>query len=116
MTTARGPAGDSTALKEMLEETGLTEHDLNGAVEHVGGYAFDESRPGERFHNSEWRDVYIGRVKADSLARIHFPDGEVAGIVLVPVKDGEKLLEQRTIPLANALTESLPRCLSWRVE
>jgi 8-oxo-dGTP pyrophosphatase MutT (NUDIX family) len=116
MTTKCSGLAEQTAFSEMLEETGLTPSDLQGDMEYVGGYPFDESRPKDNFYNSEWRDVYIGRVKDDSFRKIHFPDGEVAGMVLVPMKDAQQLLEQRKVPLASALTKSLPKCLERWVQ
>jgi hypothetical protein len=38
------------------------------------------------------------------------PDGEVAGIVVVPVTDADKFLAQGIVPMASALKSSLPRC------
>ena len=102
---ASGPA------EEMLEELNLRESDLEGPLQRVGGYSFDESRPEERFFNSEWRDVYLARLAADSIGRIRFPDGEVAGVVLIPLDGARRLLEQKKVPMASALRESLPKCL-----
>lgn len=113
MTTEDPGSVEHTAFAEMLQETGLTSSDLERTLEHVGGYPFDESRPDENFYNSEWRDVYIGRVKQDSFGKIRFPDGEVAAMVLVPVRDGRQLLKQHTIPMASALLKSLPKCLEY---
>ena len=102
-----------TALAEMLQETNLTIDDLEGSTLHlIVGYPFDEEpRPAENFYNSEWRDVYVGYMKHDGLERIKFPDGEVAGIMLLPLKDAQQLLQQHILPMASALTHSLPVCL-----
>jgi hypothetical protein len=109
--TATDSSAEEAALSERVQETGLKIQDLEGSLEYVGGYSFDEERPGEYFFNSEWRDVYIAYVKQDSLSSIRFPDGEVAGIVLVPLKDAGKFLAQQIVPMASALTNSLPKCL-----
>lgn len=111
MTTGRSDSAQNTAFAEMLEETGLRPEDLEGPLESVGGYSFDESRPNENFHNSEWRDVYIGRVRKDRFGKIRFPDGEVAAVVVVPLGETRRLLAQEIVPMASALTESLPKCL-----
>lgn len=107
-TTEKQP--EDAALSEMPQETNLAIDDLEGRTLHaVGGYAFDEDpRPAENFYNSEWRDVYVGYVKHDSFKKIKFPDGEVAGIMLLPAKDAERLLKQKIFPMAGALRKSLP--------
>lgn len=111
MTAEASSSAEATAFEEMLQETGLTAEDLGGPLENVGGYAYDESRPADRFHNSEWRDVYVGRVKPDCFGKIRFPDGEVAAVVLVPLEHATDLLAQGVVPMASALTKSLPKCL-----
>ena len=111
MTSCGSSAAEDTAFSEMLEETGLTSEDLEEPLKPVGGYPFDECRPKENFHNSEWRDVYIGRLSADAIGKVRFPDGEVAGVVLVPISDAGSLLEQEKVPMASALRKSLPKCL-----
>jgi len=112
--TATDKEAENAALAEMLQETNLTIDDLEGhRLYPVGGYPFDEDpRPAENFYNSEWRDVYVGYVKPDRLERVKFPDGEVAGVMLVPLKEAKQLLQQQILPMASALTESLPVCLS----
>jgi len=111
MSTKGSDSAEQTAFAEMLEETGLTPEDLQGDLERVGGYPFDESRPEDNFYNSEWRDVYVGRVKDDRFGKIHFPDGEVAAMVLIALTEALSLLEQDRVPMASALTQSLPLCL-----
>jgi 8-oxo-dGTP pyrophosphatase MutT (NUDIX family) len=78
-------AAGRAALDEMFEELNLELSDLETDLQFIGGYAFDECRPDELFFNWEWRDLYIGRLNVESITRIGFTDGEVAGIVLVPV-------------------------------
>ncbi len=111
--TATDKEAEDAALAEMLQETNLTIDDIEKRTLHpVGGYSFDEDpRPVENFYNSEWRDVYVGYVKHDRLERIKFPDGEVAGVMLVPLKDARQLLQQQILPMASALTQSLPVCI-----
>ena len=112
MSTKGSDFDEQAAFAEMLEETGLTPEDLQGDLERVGGYPFDESRPEDNFYNSEWRDVYVGLVKDDRFGKIHFPDGEVAAMVLVALAKAHLLLKQDRVPMASALTHSLPRCLN----
>ena len=102
-----------TALLEMAQEVNLTAVDLiDRKIHFIDGYSYDEEpRPNDSFFNSEWRVVYIAYVNDDGFKKIKFPDGEIAGIVLLPLKDVHKLLEQNTIPMGNALTQSLPICL-----
>ncbi len=103
---------ETTAFAEMLQELGIVPADLeSGELQPVGGYAFDESRDEECFHNSEGRDVFVAHLKTEAIGKVRFPDGEVAGIVLVPVKEARRLLEQRVVPMASALRSSLPKCL-----
>lgn len=111
--TASDREAQGTAFAEMLQELGLLPSDLEGDLESIGGYAYDESRPSENFYNSEWRDVFVGYLSSDAIARVRFPDGEVAGIVLVTVADAARLLKQTTLPIASALMCTLPRCLEW---
>lgn len=111
MKASEAASAEDTAFTEMLEETGLTRDDLEGALQWVGGYSFDESRHEEGFWNSEWRDVYVARVKQDRFGRIRFPDGEVAGVVVIELRKANRLLEQVSIPMASALRGSLPKCL-----
>ncbi len=111
--TGTDKLAEDTAFSEMLQETNLTINDLEKEkLQSVGGYSYDETpRPDDNFFNSEWRDVYVAYVKDESFKKIEFPDGEVAGVVLLPLRDAKRLLKQDTIPMASALTQSLPVCL-----
>jgi hypothetical protein len=114
--TAGDADSETAAFAEMLQETGLTHDDLDGPLTPLGGYSFDESRPADNFFNSEWREVYVGHVKQNRMGAIKFRDGEVAGILLIPQDEAQGLLQQKAVPLASALTASLPRCLTQRRE
>jgi hypothetical protein len=111
--TADDRGSQDAAFSEMLQELGLQSTDLEGGLESIGGYAHDESRPEENFHNLEWRDVYVGYLSSEAIARVRFPDREVAGLVLIPFEGAGSLLTQNTLPIASALRCSLPRCLEW---
>jgi isopentenyldiphosphate isomerase len=103
---------DETACKEMIEELGLHESDLeNGVLKNLGGYDSYNERDDDCFHNAEWRQVYIGRVSTDGMSNIKLPDGEVAGVYLCPLKDAKLLLSQPFIQIANGLESTLPYCL-----
>ncbi|MCX6905033.1 MAG: hypothetical protein NTW03_16445 [Verrucomicrobia bacterium] len=103
---------DEAAFIEMLEELGISPGDLESKrLKYVGGYRFYEERPKKGFYNAEWRDVFIARLKSRAIDKVHFPDGEVAALVLVPIKQAKRLLEQTKVPMASALRRSLPRCL-----
>ncbi len=114
MTQPDSGSAQDTALTEMFQELSLAPSDLEGTFKNVGGYSFDEERPQEHFFNSEWRDIYIGNLREAAISKICFPDGEVAGLVLVPLRDAARLLDQSNIPIASALKASLPRCLEMR--
>jgi hypothetical protein len=103
----------AAAFREMHEETGLAPEDLEGPLQRAGGYCVDEAHPQENQWNAEWREVFIGRIRAGRLGRIHFTDGEVAGLMIIELARAEELLRQRVIPLASALRGSLPLCLSF---
>ncbi len=101
-----------TAYKEMKEELGIDKLDLRNTELHrkVGyeSYDFNESK---HFYNSEWRDIFVGDVKANIFDKIRFSDNEVVGLYLCPVVDTENLLNQKIIPIASALKLSLPKCM-----
>lgn len=103
-----------TAFAEMTQEMNLQIGDLCGEqLLLLGGYSCDEQpRPAENFYNAEWRDVYIGYVKERSFKKIKFLDGEIGGLALVPLLEAQALLQQKTMPMASALQQSLPICLA----
>ncbi len=108
------PSSEATALAEMRQETNLSIDDLREKKLHsLGGYACDEPpRPAESFFNSEWREVYLAYVTDEGFRKIDFPDGEVAGVAIFPLKDAPRLLTQTSLPLASSLVHSLPVCLA----
>ena len=112
MTTNACLCVQQTAAAEMTEETGLTFDDLDGGLQRVGVYLSEESQPSHSFYNSEWRDVFVARIKADRIRSIHFPDDEVAAMVLVPLAQAPALLHQETIAVASGLKRSLPLFLA----
>ncbi|MBN2440109.1 MAG: NUDIX domain-containing protein [Spirochaetales bacterium] len=107
--------GDSivTAYKEMEEELGISKQDLiHQKLYFKSGYQNElETCEEKQFYNMEWRDIYVGGVTTEVLDKIYFNDNEVVGVYLCPESQVSHLLQQKTIPMASALKESLPRCL-----
>lgn len=54
----------------------------------------------------------LARLRSDAIGNIRFEDGEVAGLLLLPVRDARRLLKQDTVPMSSALRASLPHCLT----
>ncbi len=104
-----------TAYREMEEELGLRQEDLiEGKLIYKIGYDNDyEERVEDHFYfyNKEWRNVYWGRITTDAFKKIRFNDNEVVGLYLCPESQAWNLLNQKIIPLASALRDSLPKCL-----
>jgi 8-oxo-dGTP pyrophosphatase MutT (NUDIX family) len=110
--TAASSDAAAAALKELGEETGLQAEDLVSPLQPLGGYTIDDpERPDEKLWNSERRELFIGRLQPERMSKIHFQDGELAGLFLVPIRDARALLKQSTLPLAGGLKVSLPRFL-----
>lgn len=105
--------GISAAYRELKEELGLTAHELTGGtLEYVAGYQSTDYVPSRNFVNVEWRDLYIGTIPQNTIGAINFSDGEVIALYLCPRTQAQDLLDQPQIPLAHALSCSLPRILS----
>lgn len=101
-----------TAYREMEEELGLTKMELKGhQLIYKKGYESYDEKKSEHFFNAEWRDLYIGEITTEGLEKIQFLDHEVVGIYLCPENEAENLINQKKIPIANALKLSLPYCL-----
>lgn len=101
------------AMRELQEELGLTSADLTSTgLELVFGYENVDTLPQRHFLNVEWRDVYIGTIRTDALGSFAFPDSEVIGIFLCPLRNARDLLAQSHLPLAGSLRDSLPRLLN----
>jgi len=83
----------------------------SGGLKHVAGYELNEEREGDNFFNVEWRELYLGDILPSAMERIRFQDREVVGLYLCPESEARRFLSQTFLPLASALTNSLPRCL-----
>lgn len=91
--------------EELLEELGLDlAADLDGLV-HLADYNYPRPR-GVPDRNSEYRLVYRARVRADSLARVRFQDGEVAALCLFRVGEPGRLLARSPGRVASGLRGS----------
>lgn len=101
-----------TAYKEMEEELGITQSDLIGRkLLFRMEYESKNEDNLNHFYNNEWRFVYTGEIATDRYDKIQFNDNEVVGLYLCPELEAIKLLEQKLIPIANALKESLKYCI-----
>lgn len=101
-----------TAYKEMEEELGITQSDLIGRkLLFRMEYESKKEDDLNHFYNNEWRLVYTGEIATDRYDKIKFNDNEVVGLYLCPESEAIKLLEQKLIPIANALKESLKYCI-----
>lgn len=100
------------AYREMEEELGITiEHLKNGELTYQKGYKVLEEQEEKNFYNTEWRDIYIGEISTESLNQIRFNDNEVVGLYLCPESQAQHLLNQKIIPMASALRDSLQLCI-----
>jgi isopentenyldiphosphate isomerase len=108
-----GISVEDTAYSEMAEELGVRPKYLVGnRLESVGGYEHYNERKEGRFHNAEWRAVFVGELPTDNLSKIGFNDDEVVGLYLCSVRQAAALLEQ-TDRIASALKCSLPKVLEY---
>lgn len=107
------------AWKEIEEEIGLAERDAatvlaEGRLLPIGvPYAcFDcDAKRNPPFFNAEVRQVFGGALTGEGLARLRFPDDEVAGIALVSIDTAWDMLARE--PFASGMRYSLPRYLDW---
>ena len=100
------------AYREMEEELGITiEHLKSGRLVYREGYEISEKQEENNFFNTEWRDIYRGEISTESFNQIRFNDNEVVGMYLCPESQAQNLLNQKIIPIASALRDSLPLCL-----
>jgi len=94
-------------LKELAEELGLdADHISTPAL--LGHYQHLEGCDGP-LRNNEYRTVYRCRLRPGGLARVRFPDAEVAGICVIDVGELARLIERFPDRVASGLTDSFPR-------
>lgn len=107
------------AWKEMEEEIGLAEQDAEATLVEkqlvpVGIPYVSVDRDLKRdtpFLNVETRQIYAATLTGEGLARLHFADAEVGGLMLVTLETAWDILLEN--PLASGLRYSLPRYLDW---
>jgi isopentenyldiphosphate isomerase len=107
------------AWKEIEEELGLIERDapktlVGGSLTPVGEpyFSFDmDIRRNPPFYNAEARQIYIATLTGDGLSKLHFSDGEVAGLTFISPETAWEILERENI--ASGLRFSMPRVLEW---
>jgi isopentenyldiphosphate isomerase len=110
---------EAGAWKEIAEEVGLQEADAGQTLVEkrlipVGApYACLDTEPTRNppFFNAEVRQIFAATLTGEGLSRLHFPDNEVTGLLLVtPDKAWEMLARE---PIASGMRYSLPRYLDW---
>ena len=109
----------SAAWKEMHEEIGISEKDaksclVEGNLTSVGEpyLSFDQDvHRNPPFTNAETRQIYAATLTDKGLAKLHFTDNEVGGLLLVTLESAWNLLLRDDI--ASGLRYSLPRYLDW---
>lgn len=109
----------AAAWKEAEEEIGLPEKDAStllaeGELIPVGAPYVSFDRDLQRnppFLNAETRQIYAATLTPEGLARLHFTDAEVAGLLLVTPETAWDILVNE--PIASGLRYSLPRYLDW---
>jgi 8-oxo-dGTP pyrophosphatase MutT (NUDIX family) len=97
------------ALREELKEEVNLEVDRDVTALVVLGSYDDRSIPRRRdFVNVEHRTVYRGRLRAEAMPRIRYPDGEVAAVCLFNVPELVRCVEAHPERVASGLLGSLP--------
>jgi isopentenyldiphosphate isomerase len=107
------------AWKEIEEEIGLKETEaartlVEGRLLPVGAPYISLDVNVSRnppFYNAEVRQILAATLTGEGLARLHFPDYEVTGILLVTPETAWDILVRE--PVASGLRYSLPRYLDW---
>jgi isopentenyldiphosphate isomerase len=107
------------AWKEISEEIGLPEQDaasvlVEAMLAPVGApyYCFEgDWLRNPPFFDAEVRQIYAATLTGEGLARLHFADGEVAGILLASVDTAWQILREEAV--ASGMRYSLPRYLDW---
>lgn len=100
-----------TLLQELAEELDLGPDDV-GDLEMIGTYNYREPLTNSALRNVEFRTVFRGRLKADSLLKIRFADREVAAISMFALPELKGLIEAFLQRVASGLAESFPVYLS----
>jgi 8-oxo-dGTP pyrophosphatase MutT (NUDIX family) len=94
-------------LKELTEEIGLTGDDLE-EIRCVGRYEHRETTTRTDFINVEIRTVYRARLRSQSMAKLHFADGEVAALTMITRDALHELVSRHPDRVASGLLGTLP--------
>ena len=98
---------EASLQKELTEEIGLTGDDLEG-LRCVGRYEHRETTTRADFVNVELRTVYRARLKSQSMAKLHFADGEVAALTMITRDALHELVSRHPDRVASGLHGTLP--------
>jgi len=93
--------------KELTEEIGLTGDDLE-EIRCVGRYEHRETTTRTDFINVELRTVYRARLRSQSMAKLHFADGEVAALTMITRDALHELVSRHRDRVASGLLGTLP--------
>lgn len=99
---------EETILKELSEELNLSSNDLD-TFEMVGSYNYSRPMENPKWCNVEFRVVFRSRIKASSLPKMEFADGEVAAVSTFSLFELRSLCNQFPERVASGLLASL-RC------
>ena len=98
---------EASLQKELIEEIGLTETDLT-ELRCVGRYEQREATSRTDFINVEYRTVFRARLKSQSMAELHFADGEVAALTIITRDALHELVSRHPDRVASGLRGTLP--------
>jgi len=98
---------EAALQKELTEEIGLTGDDLE-EIHCVGRYEHRETTTRTDFINVELRTVYRARLKSQSMAKLHFADGEVAALTMITRNALHELVSRHPDRVASGLHGTLP--------
>lgn len=97
---------EASLAKELREELGLAIADL-ADLQQTAHYEYRDLDQRPDFLNVEYRAVYRARLRPGALDRIRFADGEVAGLVLMPVAAVQELVVRSPERVASGLLGAL---------
>jgi isopentenyldiphosphate isomerase len=100
---------EDTLVKELQEELNLEPSDLQGS-QRLGSYEAPEVR-GER-RDIEYRTLFAARLRADALAKIRLPEGEVAGVVICRLPELRRIIDEQPERVASGLRHAFERYLA----
>ena len=98
---------EAALQKELTEEIGLTGDDLE-EIHCVGRYEHRETTTRTDFINVELPTVYRARLKSQSMAKLHFADGEVAALTMITRNALHELGSRHPDRVASGLHGTLP--------